>query len=201
MLVLERMGLTPADLLAAPGARPAAPTFAEYIPVVSALVSDGYRRAYGSYWNRVTAGRGLDREAHPGGGHWPEPGCAETRTSSQGTARRPASHHGSGDPILAVTTAAGPCPKSGARSAMAITNGSERGTETRPGGGQGSDDQARSEQTGSHRGMAWLRHRAIPVRMRILRLRAELIRARAVAAGGSCSGSGSWPSAPHRKAC
>jgi hypothetical protein len=30
MLVLERMGLTPADLLAAPAARPAAPTFAEY---------------------------------------------------------------------------------------------------------------------------------------------------------------------------
>src|SRR6267378_8042052 len=50
LLVLERMGLTPADLLAAP----AAPTFAEYIPVVSALVSDGCRRAYGSYWNRVT---------------------------------------------------------------------------------------------------------------------------------------------------
>src|ERR1035441_7074720 len=53
MLVLERMGLTPADLLAAPAARPPAPTFAEYIPVVSALVSDGCRRAYGSYWNRV----------------------------------------------------------------------------------------------------------------------------------------------------
>ena len=54
MLVLERMGLTPADLLAAPAARPPAPTFAEYIPVVAALVSDGCRRAYGSYWNRVT---------------------------------------------------------------------------------------------------------------------------------------------------
>ena len=53
MLVLERMGLTSADLLAAPAARPA-PTFAEYIPVVSALVSDGCRKAYGSYWNRVT---------------------------------------------------------------------------------------------------------------------------------------------------
>ncbi len=54
MLVLERMGLTPADLLAAPAARPPVPTFAEYIPVVSALVSDGCRKAYGSYWNRVT---------------------------------------------------------------------------------------------------------------------------------------------------
>src|SRR5690348_18162118 len=63
MLVLERMGLTPADLLSAPAARPAAPTFAEYIPVVSALVSDGCRRAYGSYWNRVVdqwGSRGID---------------------------------------------------------------------------------------------------------------------------------------------
>jgi len=63
MLLLERMGLTPADLLTAPAARPAAPTFAEYIPVVSALVSDGCRKAYGSYWNRVTdqwGSRGID---------------------------------------------------------------------------------------------------------------------------------------------
>ena len=63
MLVLERMGLTPADLLTAPAARPAAPTFAGYIPVVSALVSDGCRKAYGSYWNRVTdqwGDRGID---------------------------------------------------------------------------------------------------------------------------------------------
>jgi len=57
MLVLERMGLTPADLLAAPPARPTAPAFAEYIPVVSALVSDGCRRAYGSYWNRAREAR------------------------------------------------------------------------------------------------------------------------------------------------
>src|SRR6516225_3806881 len=53
MLVLERMGLTPADLTAVPQSRKPVPTFAEYIPVVSALVSDGCRRAYGSYWNRV----------------------------------------------------------------------------------------------------------------------------------------------------
>ena len=65
MLVLERMGLTPADLLAAPAARPAAPTFAEYIPVVSALVSDGCRRAYGSYWNRVTEQWGSRRIDEP----------------------------------------------------------------------------------------------------------------------------------------
>ena len=65
MLVLERMGLTPADLLAAPAARPPAPTFAEYIPVVSALVSDGCRRAYGSYWNRVTEQWGSRRIDEP----------------------------------------------------------------------------------------------------------------------------------------
>ena len=65
MLVLERMGLTPADLLAAPAARPPAPTFAEYIPVVSALVSDGCRRAYGSYWDRVVEQWGSRRIDEP----------------------------------------------------------------------------------------------------------------------------------------
>jgi integrase/recombinase XerC len=63
LLVLERMGLSPADLLAVPVARPAAPTFAEYVPVVSAAVTAGTRRAYGSYWNRVVeqwGGRRLD---------------------------------------------------------------------------------------------------------------------------------------------
>jgi integrase/recombinase XerC len=53
LLVLERMGLSPADLLTDPAARPAVPTFAEYVPVVSAAVTAGTRRAYGSYWNRV----------------------------------------------------------------------------------------------------------------------------------------------------
>ena len=65
MLVLERMGLTPADLLTAPAARPAAPTFAEYVPVVPALVSDGCRKAYGSYWNRVTDQWGSRRIDEP----------------------------------------------------------------------------------------------------------------------------------------
>src|ERR1700689_3221323 len=65
MLVLERMGLTPADLLSVPAARPAAPTFAEYIPVVSALVSDGCRKAYGSYWTRVMEQWGDRRIGEP----------------------------------------------------------------------------------------------------------------------------------------
>jgi integrase/recombinase XerC len=63
LVVLERMGLSPADLTAVPQPRKPVPTFAEYVPVVSAAVSDGTRRAYGSYWNRITqqwAGRRLD---------------------------------------------------------------------------------------------------------------------------------------------
>ena len=53
LVLLERMGLSAADLTAVPQARKSVPTFAEYVPVVSAAVSAGTRRAYGSYWNRV----------------------------------------------------------------------------------------------------------------------------------------------------
>ena len=63
LVLLERMGLSPADLAAVPQPRKPVPTFAEYVPVVSAAVSDGTRRAYGSYWNRVVehwGGRRLD---------------------------------------------------------------------------------------------------------------------------------------------
>ena len=63
LMLLERMGLSPADLTAVPQPRKPALTFAEYVPVVSAAVSDGTRRAYGSYWSRIVehwGGRGLD---------------------------------------------------------------------------------------------------------------------------------------------
>ena len=53
LVLLERMGLSPADLAGVPHARRPVPTFAEYVPVVSAAVSAGTRRAYGSYRNRV----------------------------------------------------------------------------------------------------------------------------------------------------
>ncbi|HYS39351.1 MAG TPA: site-specific integrase, partial [Pseudonocardiaceae bacterium] len=43
-LLLARMGIAPSDLLGVTPARPPAPTFAEYIPVVSAAVSAGTRR-------------------------------------------------------------------------------------------------------------------------------------------------------------
>ena len=54
-LLLERMGLSPADLAALPQDRRPVPTFAEYVPVVSAAVTAGTRRAYGSYWNRIVS--------------------------------------------------------------------------------------------------------------------------------------------------
>ena len=53
LLILGRMGLSPDDLTASPRNRASVPTFAEYVPVVSAAATDGTRKAYGSYWNRV----------------------------------------------------------------------------------------------------------------------------------------------------
>ncbi len=52
-MLLAKMGINPADLTHAPADSPTAPTFADYIPRVSAAVSSGTRRVYGSYWNRV----------------------------------------------------------------------------------------------------------------------------------------------------
>ncbi|MGZ0147948.1 tyrosine-type recombinase/integrase [Kribbella sp. WER1] len=52
-LLLSKLGVSAADLLAATEPRPHAPTFAEYVPVVSAAVSPGTRRVYSSYWNRI----------------------------------------------------------------------------------------------------------------------------------------------------
>jgi site-specific recombinase XerD len=65
------MGLSVADLAAVPQGRPAVPTFAEYVPVVSAAVTAGTRRAYGSYWNRVIE--------HWGGRRLDEPSPSEIR--------------------------------------------------------------------------------------------------------------------------
>jgi integrase/recombinase XerC len=56
LLVLKSMGLSPEDLTSATTQRLPLPTFAEYVPVVSAAVTDGTRRAYGTYWNRIGAG-------------------------------------------------------------------------------------------------------------------------------------------------
>ncbi|WP_307799729.1 tyrosine-type recombinase/integrase [Micromonospora antibiotica] len=64
-LLLARMGISPADLVEAAAVRPVAPTFAEYVPVVSAAVTAGTRRAYGSYWKRVVEHWGQRRLDEP----------------------------------------------------------------------------------------------------------------------------------------
>jgi hypothetical protein len=64
-LVLARMGLSAADLLAVPQDLARVPTFAEYIPVVAAAVTEGTRRVYGSYWDRVVAQWGSRRLDEP----------------------------------------------------------------------------------------------------------------------------------------
>ena len=70
LVVLQQMGLSPADLTAVPQSRKPWPTFAEYVPVMSAAVSDGTRRAYGSYWNRII-------------GHWGERRLDEIRSEER----------------------------------------------------------------------------------------------------------------------
>ncbi len=66
LVLLERMGLTPADLAAVPPDRKPVPTFAEYVPVVSAAVSAGTRRALPdnrlAEINEVAAATGDDPE-------------------------------------------------------------------------------------------------------------------------------------------
>jgi hypothetical protein len=52
-LLLEKMGVSLADLLAAPPERSDVPVFDDYVPKVSQAVSDGTRRVYAPYWNRV----------------------------------------------------------------------------------------------------------------------------------------------------
>ncbi|WP_245730105.1 integrase [Micromonospora pallida] len=64
-LLLARMGISPADLVEAASECLPAPTFAEYVPVVSAAVTAGTRRAYGSYWNRVLEHWGQRRLDEP----------------------------------------------------------------------------------------------------------------------------------------
>ncbi len=64
-LLLARLGVSPADLLAAGEQRPPAPTFAEYIPVVRATVAEATRRVYGTYWNRIVEHWGPRRLDEP----------------------------------------------------------------------------------------------------------------------------------------
>jgi site-specific recombinase XerD len=65
LVLLERMGVSPADLVTTPRNQQRVPTFAEYVPVVSVAVSAGTRRAYGSYWNRIVEHWGTRRLDEP----------------------------------------------------------------------------------------------------------------------------------------
>ncbi len=64
-LLLAKLGVSAAHLLTAATERPPAPTFATYVPVVSAAVGQGTRRAYGSYWNRIVEHWGTRRLDEP----------------------------------------------------------------------------------------------------------------------------------------
>jgi integrase/recombinase XerC len=64
-LLLARLGVSPTDLLTTAPDRAPAPTFADYIPVVRAAVSNGTRRVYGSYWNRIAEHWGTRRLDEP----------------------------------------------------------------------------------------------------------------------------------------
>jgi integrase/recombinase XerC len=60
-LLLGRMGIRPADLLANLPRQAPAPLIADYILRVSEAVSNGTRRVYSSYWKRVTTAWGSRR--------------------------------------------------------------------------------------------------------------------------------------------
>jgi hypothetical protein len=64
-LILERMGISREDLLRDAVDRPQAPTFAQYVPVVTAAVSAGTRRVYSSSWNRLVEHWGARRPDEP----------------------------------------------------------------------------------------------------------------------------------------
>jgi site-specific recombinase XerC len=52
-MLLEKMGISPADLLRTAAAQAGVPSFGDYIPRVSEAVSAGTRQVYSTYWNRV----------------------------------------------------------------------------------------------------------------------------------------------------
>lgn len=53
-LLLERMGLTPEQLVKSKATHRPMPTFNDYLPQVAEAVTPGSRRVYSSYWRRVS---------------------------------------------------------------------------------------------------------------------------------------------------
>jgi hypothetical protein len=47
------MGISPIDLINDKPTASVVPTFAQYVPIVTAAVPSGSRRAFGSYWHKV----------------------------------------------------------------------------------------------------------------------------------------------------
>ena len=64
-VLLAKLGVSAADLLAVAKERPPAPTFATYVPIVIAAVGEGSRRVYSSYWNRILQHWGTRRLDEP----------------------------------------------------------------------------------------------------------------------------------------
>jgi integrase/recombinase XerC len=52
-LLLEKIGVSADDLRHAPALKPAIPTIGEYVPRASQAASDGARRTYSPYWQRI----------------------------------------------------------------------------------------------------------------------------------------------------
>ncbi|MGH4026146.1 MAG: hypothetical protein ACRDRV_16340 [Pseudonocardiaceae bacterium] len=64
-MLLARLGISASDLLQAAPSPRSTPTFADYVPIVSAAVSAGTRRVYGSYWDRIVQQWGSRRLDEP----------------------------------------------------------------------------------------------------------------------------------------
>jgi integrase len=63
--LLARLGITPEQLIGATARHAEMPTFNDYIERVSQAVSDGTRRVYTSYWNRIRHAWGSRRLDEP----------------------------------------------------------------------------------------------------------------------------------------
>ena len=110
--------------------------------------------------------RGRTATDDHGAGHWPAPGQRQDQDILAGTPPAgPASHRGSGGCMLAVATAQGPCPESAAPEVPWRSQTAARAEPTEDQGARAAVIRPAANSAGSHRGTAWLRHRAIPVRM------------------------------------
>lgn len=64
-VLLARLGVSPAALLAEESSGTPPPSFAEYVPAVAEAMREGTRRAYGPYWTRIVEAWGSRRLDEP----------------------------------------------------------------------------------------------------------------------------------------